>query len=122
MLPENRVTTHPGEILKEEFLEPLGVTQVTFAKHLGIPVQRVNFAYGTVVIISRPGIPSKSLGLWVTHRVFMSKVTLVIKLIIGKSAFKNLRGLDESTSPTDCRRDIQYCQLKERISGSKIPA
>jgi len=42
MLPENRVTTHPGEILKEDFLEPLGVTQVTFAKHLEIPVQRVN--------------------------------------------------------------------------------
>ena len=42
MLPENRVTTHPGEILKEEFLEPLEITQVAFAKHLGIPVQRVN--------------------------------------------------------------------------------
>ena len=42
MLPENRVTTHPGEILKEEFLEPLGITQVAFAKHLEIPVQRVN--------------------------------------------------------------------------------
>jgi addiction module HigA family antidote len=42
MLPENRVTTHPGEILKEEFLEPLGITQVAFAKHLEIPVQRIN--------------------------------------------------------------------------------
>ena len=42
MLPENRVSTHPGEILKEEFLEPLGITQVAFAKHLEIPVQRVN--------------------------------------------------------------------------------
>lgn len=34
MLPENRVTTHPGEILKEEFLDPLGITQVAFAEHL----------------------------------------------------------------------------------------
>jgi len=42
MLPENRVTTHPGEILKEDFLNPLGITQVAFAKHLAIPVQRVN--------------------------------------------------------------------------------
>ena len=42
MIPENRVSTHPGEILKEEYLEPLGVTQVAFAKHLDIPVQRVN--------------------------------------------------------------------------------
>jgi len=42
MLPENRSPTHPGEILAEEFLEPLGMTQVAFARHLGIPVQRVN--------------------------------------------------------------------------------
>jgi len=42
MLPENRVTTHPGEILKEEFLDPSGITQVAFAEHLGIPLQRVN--------------------------------------------------------------------------------
>ena len=33
---------HPGEILLEEFLKPLGVTQVAFAKHIGVPVQRVN--------------------------------------------------------------------------------
>ncbi|MCY4603847.1 MAG: addiction module antidote protein, HigA family, partial [Gemmatimonadetes bacterium] len=31
MLPENRIPTHPGEILLEEFLKPLGVTQVAFA-------------------------------------------------------------------------------------------
>lgn len=42
MLPENRVATHPGEILKEEYLVPLGITQVTFARHIGVPLQRVN--------------------------------------------------------------------------------
>ena len=42
MLPENRITTHPGEVLKEEFLDPLGITQVTFARHIGVPLQRVN--------------------------------------------------------------------------------
>jgi addiction module HigA family antidote len=42
MLPENRVTTHPGEILKEEFLGPLKITQVAFAEHIGVSVQRVN--------------------------------------------------------------------------------
>ena len=42
MLPRNRIPTHPGEILSEEFLKPLGVTQVALAKHLGIPVQRIN--------------------------------------------------------------------------------
>ncbi len=42
MLPENRISTHPGEILLEEFLNPLGLSQVSFAAHLGIPVQRIN--------------------------------------------------------------------------------
>ncbi len=42
MLPKNRLTTHPGEVLLEEFLLPLGLTQVDLAKHLEIPVQRIN--------------------------------------------------------------------------------
>lgn len=42
MIPENRRSTHPGEILLEEFLKPLGITQVALAEHLGIPVQRIN--------------------------------------------------------------------------------
>lgn len=42
MLPENRIPTHPGEILLEEFLNPLGMSQVAFAKHIGVPTQRIN--------------------------------------------------------------------------------
>jgi addiction module HigA family antidote len=42
MIPENRIPTHPGAILSQEFLAPLGVTQVAFAAHLRVPVQRIN--------------------------------------------------------------------------------
>ena len=42
MHPKNRTPSHPGEILLEEFLRPLGVTQVDFAAHIGVPLQRVN--------------------------------------------------------------------------------
>lgn len=42
MLPENRLPTHPGEILHDQFLIPLGLTQVALAEHLGVPVQRIN--------------------------------------------------------------------------------
>jgi addiction module HigA family antidote len=42
MIPENRIPTHPGEILLEEFLKPYGLTQVAFAKHINIPAQRVS--------------------------------------------------------------------------------
>ena len=42
MLPERRIPTHPGDVLREEFLEPLGLTQVALAEHLGIPIQRIH--------------------------------------------------------------------------------
>jgi len=33
---------HPGEILLEEFLKPLGVSQYRLAKSIGVPPRRVN--------------------------------------------------------------------------------
>ena len=42
MLPKKRTPTHPGEILREEFLAPLQITQKAFAAHIGVPLQRVN--------------------------------------------------------------------------------
>ncbi len=35
MLPKRRKPTHPGEILMEEFLKPLGITPRQFAERLG---------------------------------------------------------------------------------------
>ncbi len=31
----------PGEMLKEEFLEPLGMTMYRLAKEIGVPAQRI---------------------------------------------------------------------------------
>lgn len=42
MMPTRRPPTHPGEILLEEFLRPLGMTQVTAARRMGIPTNRLN--------------------------------------------------------------------------------
>ena len=33
---------HPGEVLNEEFLKPLGVTQYRLAKDLNVPARRIN--------------------------------------------------------------------------------
>jgi addiction module HigA family antidote len=33
---------HPGEILLEEFLGPLGITQYRLAKDIGVPPRRIN--------------------------------------------------------------------------------
>ncbi len=42
MLPKHRRPTTPGEILKYEFLEPLGMTQLQLATAIGITRVRVN--------------------------------------------------------------------------------
>ena len=42
MIPSHRIPTHPGEMLLEEFLVPMGITQVQLAAHIGVPTQRVN--------------------------------------------------------------------------------
>ena len=42
MIPENRIPTHPGEVLLEEFLRPLGISQAAFARHIGVPPQHIN--------------------------------------------------------------------------------
>lgn len=42
MLPENRIPTHPGEVLEDEFLKPLGISSAQFAKHIGESTLLVN--------------------------------------------------------------------------------
>ncbi|MGH7927392.1 MAG: HigA family addiction module antitoxin [Candidatus Binatia bacterium] len=41
-LPTRRPPTHPGEMLLEEFLKPLGISQSAFAVRLGISFPRLN--------------------------------------------------------------------------------
>lgn len=41
-LPTHRPPTHPGEMLLEEFLKPLGLTQLAFAARLGVSYPRLN--------------------------------------------------------------------------------
>lgn len=42
MLPKYRPPTSPGEMLLEEFLKPMGMTQTELAQKMGVPIQRVN--------------------------------------------------------------------------------
>ena len=41
-VPTNRMPTHPGEILKEEYLIPMEITQRELANEIRVPYQRVN--------------------------------------------------------------------------------
>lgn len=41
-VPTHRTPTHPGEMLLEEFLKPMGVSQRDLAERIRVPYQRVN--------------------------------------------------------------------------------
>lgn len=41
-LPANRPPTHPGEMLLEEFVKPLNITQTELALKLGVSYPRLN--------------------------------------------------------------------------------
>jgi len=58
-IPTHRMPTHPGEMLFEEFLKPMGITQRELAEAINVPYQRVN-----EIINGRRGItPSTALRL-----------------------------------------------------------
>ncbi len=64
-IPTNRTPTHPGEMLLEEFLKPMGITQRELANAIHVPYQRVN-----EIINGRRGItPSTALRLGKFFRV-----------------------------------------------------
>jgi addiction module HigA family antidote len=42
MIPKNRIPTHPGEILLEDFLRPMEITQKQLAEHIGDHAPKIN--------------------------------------------------------------------------------
>jgi antitoxin HigA-1 len=58
-IPTHRAPTHPGEILLEEFLKPMGITQRDLSNAINVSYQRIN-----EIINGRRGItPSTALRL-----------------------------------------------------------
>ena len=41
-IPTHRTPTHPGEMLLEEFLKPMGITQRQLSHSIHVPYQRIN--------------------------------------------------------------------------------
>ena len=40
-IPTHRTPTHPGEMLLEEFLKPMGITQRELSDSINVPYQRI---------------------------------------------------------------------------------
>ena len=54
-LPKKRKPTHPGEMLLEEFLNPMGLTQRQLAEHLGWTRAKLN-----EIVNGRRGLTAES--------------------------------------------------------------
>lgn len=58
-IPSHRAPTHPGEMLFQEFLKPMGLTQRDLADAIHVPYQRIN----EIVNCRRGVTPSTALRL-----------------------------------------------------------
>lgn len=54
-IPTHRAPTHPGEMLREEFLIPMEITQRELADAIHVPYQRIN-----EIVNGRRGITSST--------------------------------------------------------------
>jgi len=84
-IPTNRTPTHAGEMLLEEFLKPMSITQRELANAINVPYQRVN-----EIINGKRGItPSTALRLAKFFRVspdFWMNIQLRWELYFAKKS------------------------------------
>lgn len=99
--------THPGEILREEFLKPMGITPYRLAKDIGVPVNRITaiikeqrrISAETALLLSRYFGVSDSLwsNLQAHYNLEVAKDALGEKL----KAIPTCRHLPPISHPTD---------------------
>lgn len=83
-IPTHGPPTHPGEMLAEEFLKPLGLTQTETAQRLGIPLNRLN----EIVKGKRGVTPDTALRL---ERLFGMEATFWLNLQLGWDLYHAMR-------------------------------
>ena len=87
-VPTHRAPTHPGEMLLEDFLKPMGLTQRDLANSINVPYQRVN-----EIINGKRGItPSTALRLSKYFKIsadFWMNIQLRWDLYFAKKAESN---------------------------------
>jgi addiction module HigA family antidote len=91
MIPNNRKPTHPGEILLEEFLKPMEMSQVELAKRMGVPIQRVN----TLINGKRDMTAETAILL---ARVLKTSSEFWMNLQVGYDLYKAMRSMEAASS------------------------
>ena len=92
-IPSHRSPTHPGEMLFEEFIRPLGVTQTELAEWIGVSYPRLN-----EIIHGKRGItPDTALRL---EQVFGMDAQFWLNLQLAWDLY------EAKQSPADCNEEI----------------
>ena len=99
-VPTHRPPTHPGEMLLEEFLEPLGITQTELAERIQVPFQRVNglvkgrraLTPDTALRLSR--VFGTSPGFWMNHQLRWDLYHAQLEAKVDLKRIKPLRRKD----------------------------
>ena len=103
-IPTHREPTHPGEMLLEEFLIPMGITQKKLSKEISVPYQRIN-----EIVNKRRGItPSTALRL---SKVFRVSEDFWINLQLRWDLYK-AKGIEtnklKSIRPFRLKKSLQF--------------
>lgn len=88
-VPTDREPTHPGEMLRDEFLDPMDLTQQELANAIHVPFQRVN----EIVRGRRSVTPSTALRL---ARYFGTSAGFWMKLQLRYDLYKTERSEEEA--------------------------
>ena len=99
MLPENRIPTHPGDVLPEEFLRPVHITQVAFVSHIGVPVQRIN-----EIIKGKRGVTSQRA--WLLAQAFGTSPQFWMNL---QSRLRSSQGPPRTYGGARCTGRVNTC-------------
>ena len=102
-IPTSRAPVHPGEVLREEFLEPMEISQVELAKLLDIPFQRVNM----IVNEKRAVTPDTALRL---SRLFDTTVDFWMNLQVARDVY-------EAANSPDAARSIRKIEKFQLAAG-----
>jgi antitoxin HigA-1 len=100
LVPKHRPPVTPGEVLVEEFLKPLAISQVELAERLGVTFQRVN----AIVNARRSVTPDTALRL---SRVFGTSPDFWLNLQQARDLYEAMHS-DEAKEIEKLKRIAVY--------------
>ncbi len=96
-IPIERSPTLPGEILAEEFLRPMALTQKEFADHIGVDIKVINRLINGKTTLS-PELALKISASLGTTAEFWLSLQYDLDLFVAKKKIKELPSLIVSKS------------------------